>query len=116
MYILMIEKKKQCANQLCFVLSLFVLPWLVVRFIIALNSMRKFHMPPNHINKRPKGLFNMHLSTICHLFDESARVAIFFTDQPEKHKFGRCDLASCQVSLTLNSVQSKMSKPIRGRD
>ena len=48
----------------------------------------------------------LHLSTMCHLFDGSARAAIFvYWSVWEKHKLGRgrWDFASCQVSL--NSVQ-----------
>ena len=42
---------------------------------------------------------------MCHLFDRSARAAIFVYSSAWKHKLGRrhWDLASCQVSL--NSVQ-----------
>ena len=56
-------------------------------------------------NKRPKGPHIVHLSTISHLFDRSARRKFLFTHRPEKHKLGRgrWDLASRQVSL--NSVQ-----------
>ena len=53
-------------------------------------------------NKRPH---IVNLSTMCHLFDGSARAPFLFTDRPEKHQLsrGRWDLALCQVSL--NSVQ-----------
>ena len=46
--------------------------------------------------KRPKGPHIVHLSTMCHLFDRSARWT-------EKHKLGRgrWGLASCQVSFII---------------
>ena len=57
------------------------------------------------MNKRSKGSHIVHLSTMCNLYEESARAVIFFSDRPEQHKIGRgrCDLASCQVLL--NSIQ-----------
>ena len=56
-------------------------------------------------NKRPKGSHNVHLSTMCNLFDGLTGRPFLYTYRPEKHKLGRgCwDLASCQVSW--NSVQ-----------
>ena len=62
-------------------------------------------MPNMKWNKRPKGPHIVHLSTMCHLFDRSARAAIFVYSSAWKQKLGRrhWDLASCQVSL--NSVQ-----------
>ena len=58
-----------------------------------------------YINKRPKGPHIVHLSTMCHLFDRSARVVIFINSSAWKTQLGRrCwDLASCQISK--NSVQ-----------
>ena len=41
------------------------------------------------LNKRPKGPHIVHLSTMCHLFEESTRQKFLFTDRPEKHKLGR---------------------------
>ena len=55
-------------------------------------------------NKRPKGPHNMHLSTMCQLFDGMARVAIFVYWSAEKPKHGRGCLRSCFLS-TFNSVQ-----------
>ena len=57
-------------------------------------------------NKRPKGPHIVHLSTMCHHFEETARVANFYLlIGPKKFKLGRgrWGLASCQVSL--NSVK-----------
>ena len=56
-------------------------------------------------NKRPKGPHIVHMSTIWHLFKESARAANFVYWSAWKIKLGRgrWDLASCQVSL--NSFQ-----------
>ena len=51
------------------------------------------------VNKRPKGPHIVHPSTMCHLFEESARAAIFDTDLPEKYKLGR------GRKVSLNSVQ-----------
>ena len=58
-----------------------------------------------YINKRPKGPHIVHLSTMCHLFDRSARAVIFIYSSDWKTQLGRrCwDLASCQISL--NPVQ-----------
>ena len=54
---------------------------------------------------RPKGPHIVHLSTMCHLFDRSARAAIFIYSSDWKTQLGRrCwDLPSCQISL--NPVQ-----------
>ena len=56
-------------------------------------------------NKRPKRPHIVHLSTICHLFEKSAKADIFVYWSARKIKLcrGHWDLASCQVSL--NSVQ-----------
>ena len=46
----------------------------------------------------------VHLSTMCHLFDRSARAVIFIYSDWKTQLGRRCwDLASCQISL--NSVQ-----------
>ena len=44
-------------------------------------------------NKRPKGPHIVHLSTMCHIFDRSARAAIFVYSSAWKHKLGCWDLA-----------------------
>ena len=68
--------------------------------------------PPPHflhlnryINKRPKGPHIVHLSTMCHLCDRSARAVIFIYSSDWKTQLGKIcwDLASCQISL--NPVQ-----------
>ena len=51
-------------------------------------------------NKRPKGPHIVHMSTMCHLFDRLARVAILFFRSAQKTQtcYRSWDLAACQVS------------------
>ena len=80
-----------------------IFPAFYICKMILLVNITKIRL--SRINKRPKGPHIVHLSTMCHLFDRSARAAIFVYSSAWKHKLGRrhWDLASCQVSL--NSVQ-----------
>ena len=66
----------------------------------------------NFLNKRPKGPHKVHLSTMCYLFDGSARVTIFVYWSAKKRKLGRgCwDLASCQLSLKSNNLSQWETK------
>ena len=61
-----------------------------------------------------KGSHIVHLSTMCHLYDGSARVAVlFFWSAQKKHKLlkGRLDLASRQVWLNyVNRFQRRSRK------
>ena len=72
-------------------------------------------------NKRPKGPHIMHLSTMCHLFDEFTRTAIFVYWLARKTQSWKRTLGSCFLSryIEFHSVVSeeklKMSQPIRGR-
>ena len=73
---------------------------------VIYDSCMKYHPIQLASNKRPKGPHIMHLSTMCHLFEESAKVDIYvYWSARKKTKLGRgrWDLASCQVSL--NSIQ-----------
>ena len=55
-------------------------------------------------NKRPKGPHIMHLSTMCHLFDRSARTAIFVNRSALKTQSWKRTLGSC-CQVSLNSIQ-----------
>ena len=73
------------------------------------------------INKRPKGPHIVHLSTMCHLFEESAREAIFVFWSAWKTQTWWKTLRSCFLSSfvefrsEVSEEKSKMSPPFRGQ-
>ena len=73
-------------------------------------------------NKRPKGPHIVHLSTMCQLFDRSARAEIFVYSSTWKTKTWYKTLRSCFLSSFLefrsavSEKKSKISQPIRGQD
>ena len=72
-------------------------------------------------NKRPKGPHIVHLSTMCHLFEESAKADIFVYWSPRKTQTRKRMLRSCFLSSFIEfrsavlEEKSKMSQPIRGQ-
>ena len=73
------------------------------------------------INKRPKGPHIVHLSTMCHLFEESAKADIFVYWSARKTQTRKRMLRSCFLSSfvefrsAVSEEKSKMSQPIRGQ-
>ena len=74
-----------------------------------------------YINKRPKGPHIVHLSTMCHLFEESAKVDIFVHWSARKTQAWKRKLRSCFLSSfvdfhsAVSEEKLKMSQPIRGQ-
>ena len=72
-------------------------------------------------NKRPKGPHIVHLSTMCHLFEESAKADIFVYWSARKTQTRKRMLRSCFLSSFVEfrsavlEEKSKMSQPIRGQ-
>ena len=72
-------------------------------------------------NKRPKGPHIVHLSTMCNLFEESAKADIFVNWSARKTQTRKRMLKSCFLSSfvefhsTVLEEKSKMSQPIRGQ-
>ena len=56
-------------------------------------------------NKRPKGPHIVHLSTMCHLFEESARATIFVSFSEEKSKM--CQLIRGQCGHLVFPIRQK---------
>ena len=84
----------------------------------SLFKISTFHM--NKWNKRPKGPHIVHLSTMCHLFEESAKEDIFVywsarKTQTEKRMLRSCFLSSFVEFCSSVLEKSKMSQPIRGQ-
>ena len=52
-------------------------PYMYVCYAFQATQKLLFGYRYNFLNKRPKGPHNVHLSTMCYLFDRSARVTIF---------------------------------------
>ena len=75
---------------------------------------------PDKKNKRPKGPHIVHLSSMFHLFDGSARMAIFVywsarKTQSSKKTLGFCFLSSfIEFHSVVSEEKLKMSQPIRG--
>ena len=70
------------------------------------------------INKRPKWPHIVHLSTMCHLFEESAKADIFVYWSARKTQTRKRMLRSCFLSSFVefrSAVLEKMSQPIRGQ-
>ena len=73
------------------------------------------------VKKRPKGPHIVHLSTICHLFEESAKADLFVYWLARKTPTWKKTLRSCFLSSFVEfrsavlEGKSKMSQPIRGR-
>ena len=70
--------------------ELYIPPLFYVKHSIFAESryplfIRSITTPPNHnfLNKRPKGPHIVHLSTMCHLFEESAKVDICLLISPK---------------------------------
>ena len=72
-------------------------------------------------NKRPKGPHIVHLSTMCHLFEESAKADIFVCWSARKTQTRKRIWRSCFLSRfvefrsAVSEEKSKMSQPIRGQ-
>ena len=72
-------------------------------------------------NKRPKGPHIVHLSRMCHLFEESAKADIFVywsarKTQTQKRMLRSCFLSSfVEFGSAVSKEKSKMSRPIRGQ-
>ena len=72
-------------------------------------------------NKRPKGPHIVHLSTMCHLFEESAKADIFVYWSARKTQTQKRMLRSCFLSSFVEfrsavlEEKSKMSQPISGQ-
>ena len=72
-------------------------------------------------NKRPKGPHIVHLSTMCHLFEESAKADIFVYWSARKTQTRKRMLRSCFLSSfvefrsAVSEEKSKMSQSIRGQ-
>ena len=73
------------------------------------------------VNKRPKGPHIVHLSTMCHLFEESAKADIFVYWSARKIQTRKRTLRSCFLSSfiefcsAVSEEKLKMSQPIRGQ-
>ena len=71
--------------------------------------------------KRPKGPHIVHLSTMCHLFEESAKADIFVYWSARKTQTWKRMLKCCFLSSFVEfrsavlEEKSKMSQPIRGQ-
>ena len=74
-----------------------------------------------NLNKRPKGPHIVHLSTMCHLFEESAKADIFVYWSARKTQTRKRMLRSCFLSSFVEfrsavlEEKSKMSQQIRGQ-
>ena len=79
------------------------------------------HEITHKINKRPKGPHIVHLSTICHLFEELAKADIVVYWSARKTQTCYRTLRSCFLSSfvefcsAVSKEKSKMSQPIRGQ-
>ena len=86
-----------------------------------MNCTYVLHWLVNYLNKRPKGPRIVHLSTMCHLFEQSAMADIFVywlarKTQTRKRMLRSCFLSSfVEFCSAVKEDKSKISHPIRGQ-